>query len=250
MNRLPDDLLADILRRLPARSMAACRTVCKGWRTAVDAGGMLLAVARLAPRHMRGFLVNYFGGSYSCFARGPTASPTIALDGATLGFMRRVGTLVGYSGAAVVDHRNGLLYMQGFQTCVCNPATRRWAELPQPPFRWAVAYLVFDPVVSLHYDVFLFPKTMWHRYDAGMGAPMEWPPNVYVVHVYSSTTNQWEKRPFLREGDMTMVTMWADRRGDPQRNAAHWRGALYLHCRSGLIIRYAWIIVLLIRVYS
>ena len=61
MDHLPDELLADILRLLLPRGIAACQAVCKGWRAAVDAGGLLLAVAARAPRPMRGIFVKFSG---------------------------------------------------------------------------------------------------------------------------------------------------------------------------------------------
>jgi hypothetical protein len=187
---------------------------------------------------MRGFFLNYTGYNRSYFySRGRTARPSIAADNSTLAFTQRVVR----SGreTVVVDHRNGLLlYMKGPAMYVCNPATRQWAQLPRLPFSWGVAYLVFDPVVSLHYEVFLFCKTTWHKDDVRTWTKVEWPPRVYMVQVYSSITNKWEGRAFLREGDATMVTMWSDQAADPKRNAVYFRGALYIHCRSGLIIRY------------
>jgi hypothetical protein len=181
--------------------------------------------------------VNYSAYNRSYFySRGPTARPRITADDSVLAFTRREDRS---SGETVVDHRNGLLlYMQGPTMHVCNPATRRWAQLSTPPFCWGVTYLVFDPVVSLHYEVFLFCKTTWHKDDIRTWTKVEWPPRVYMVQVYSSITNRWEGRAFLREGDATMVTMWSDQAADPKRNAVYFRGALYLHCRSGLIIRY------------
>ncbi|KAM0926326.1 hypothetical protein ACQ4PT_003441 [Festuca glaucescens] len=134
MDHLPDDLLGDILRRLPPRGAAACRTVCKVWRATVDVGGMLLAVARLVPRPMRGFFVNFSGYNRSYFySRGPTARPSIAADDSVLAFTRRAGRI---GGETVLDHRNGLLLcMRDSTMFACNPATRRWAELPPLPFR-------------------------------------------------------------------------------------------------------------------
>jgi hypothetical protein len=126
MDRLPNDLLADILRRLPARGVASCRTVCKGWRAAVDAREMLLAVARLVPQPMRGFFHNYFGGSHSYFnSRGPTESPRIAA-----GFM---APMVRYGEGTLVDHRNGLLlYVAGPHDVRVQPRNTTVGGAPSP----------------------------------------------------------------------------------------------------------------------
>jgi hypothetical protein len=184
---------------------------------------------------MRGFFVNYPGYNRPYFhSWGATSSPSIVVDHSVLDFVRR---RIDWQETIIVDHRNGLLLLgdrDDREMCVCNPTTRRRAELPPPPFRCGVAYLVFDPVVSLHYDVLLFRRTTWPRNSA----PVEWPPSVFKVQVYSSRAGQWEEWPFLREGDTATPTMWTDRGGDPKRHAVYWRGALYVHCRKGLIIRY------------
>ena len=44
---LPNDLLADVLGRLPARGLAASRRVCKAWRDLVDERRLLLRLRRL-----------------------------------------------------------------------------------------------------------------------------------------------------------------------------------------------------------
>ncbi|XBJ20567.1 hypothetical protein VPH35_011375 [Triticum aestivum] len=234
MDHLPDELLADILRRLLPRGIAACQAVCKGWRDAVDAAGLLLAVAPLVPRPMRGIFVNFSSIRHDrpyLFSRGPTVNPSIALDACALDFMHRLCR--GCPRETILDHRNGLLlYNNGVKMSVCNPVTCRWAELPPMPFRWpSAAYLVFDPVVSLHYDVLIFRNT-------GKGNT---PPCAYMIPVYSSKTDQWEEWPFIREGDATAITMVSGQLGDPKcRGAVYWRGALYLHCCSGLLISHGY----------
>jgi hypothetical protein len=58
----------------------------------------------------------------------------------------------------MVDHCNGLLIhgTEG-EFCVVNPATRRWERLPRLDARNYNVYLVFDPVVSPHYEVLTIP---------------------------------------------------------------------------------------------
>src|SRR4051812_26115724 len=111
MDHLPDEFLADILHRLPSRGVAACRTVCKGWRAAMDDGGMLLAVAPLLPRPMRGILINFSSHGRDrpyLFSRRPTVNPSVAIDTCALDFMRHV-CHGGYPTEIILDHRNGLL---------------------------------------------------------------------------------------------------------------------------------------------
>jgi hypothetical protein len=69
----------------------------------------------------------------------------------------------------VQDHYNGLLLLSGDGVSsssyyVCNPATVRCAHLQRPPMRDNYCnqglFLAFDPAVSRHHEVFLFPQTM------------------------------------------------------------------------------------------
>ncbi|KAL6878324.1 hypothetical protein ACP4OV_012494 [Aristida adscensionis] len=150
---LPDDLLADALRRLPPRGLAVSRCVCHAWRDAVDARRLLRDA--LLPRSLAGFFLNYCElPSPEFLARRPAA----AVSG-DLGF-------IPYPVWHVTDHRNGLLLFDGRHgTTVANPpATRRWARLPPRPASSSMgtafprtACLVYDPAASPHYEVVLVP---------------------------------------------------------------------------------------------
>ncbi|TVU47501.1 hypothetical protein EJB05_07104, partial [Eragrostis curvula] len=147
---LPDDALAAVLRRLPPCSIAASRCVCKAWRDVVDAHGLLL------PRAVRGIYLNFI--NYRCprfIARPSSERPGTH---GNLGFLPRYSRSLG----SILDHCNGLLlYDGGFmrEFYVVNPATRRWKCLPpRMGLLDYVAYLVFDPAVSPHYEVVLMPR--------------------------------------------------------------------------------------------
>ncbi|CAN6222276.1 unnamed protein product [Urochloa humidicola] len=49
MDLLPEELLADILRRLAPRPLAVCRSVSKDLRAAIDGRGLLLALGHRVP---------------------------------------------------------------------------------------------------------------------------------------------------------------------------------------------------------
>jgi hypothetical protein len=51
---LPDDVLADVLRRVAPRGLAASRCACKAWRALIDAHHLL-------PLPLAGFLINFDG---------------------------------------------------------------------------------------------------------------------------------------------------------------------------------------------
>ncbi|GJN08243.1 hypothetical protein PR202_ga26143 [Eleusine coracana subsp. coracana] len=86
---------------------------------------------------------------------------------------------------SILDHCNGLLLYEGRfkrEFYVVNPATRWWECLPRHTgFRdYYIGYLVFDPAVSPHYEVFLipyFPET-----PIPVGVPRYDPPSPVNLH--------------------------------------------------------------------
>ena len=111
----------------------------------------------------------------------------------------------------IVDCCNGLLLLRNGR--VVNPATRQWVELPPIPgvrLGRDCKYLVFDPTVSPHYEVFSVRDIIDYLYTGQFGnhhhcddnsvSTMEWPPTPYIMDVFSSRTGEWEERPFVREG--------------------------------------------------
>ncbi|KAK3118871.1 hypothetical protein QOZ80_9BG0709820 [Eleusine coracana subsp. coracana] len=127
-----------------SRPVGTCPPLSLDWRAAIDARH-----GHLLPRSLHGIFINYdYDGEHSRLFSRP-ADPTGAgdiIDG-TMDFVPR--------------DRSGRLC----EYYVCNPATRRWALLPEPltlQYRGTVSsypeipsamYLAFDPVVSLNYEV-------------------------------------------------------------------------------------------------
>uniref|UniRef100_A0A0E0KH78 F-box domain-containing protein n=1 Tax=Oryza punctata TaxID=4537 RepID=A0A0E0KH78_ORYPU len=219
---LPDDILAEVLRRLSPRDVAASRCVCKPWRDLVDERRLLRA--DLLPRSFAGVFINFWDIMNSEFFARPSSTGTAAIFG-HLDFMPF--TLRWHQ---VKDHCNGLLLLD--YGCVVNPATRWWARFPpQPPWpemgSYHPAYLVFDPAVSPQYEVFLIPDRP---------RTPGWPPSVCVLCVFSSETERWEKRTFVRERE-DAGGIRSNREGIQKRNAVYWRGALYVHCNTDFIMR-------------
>uniref|UniRef100_A0A0D3FM68 F-box domain-containing protein n=1 Tax=Oryza barthii TaxID=65489 RepID=A0A0D3FM68_9ORYZ len=103
---LPDDVLAEVLRRLGPRSLAACCRVCKPWRDLVDDRRLLRA--DLLPRSLAGIFLNFSGLCYPEFFARPstTAGATTAIS-SLLDFLPFDGT----KWYKIEDHCNGLLLL-------------------------------------------------------------------------------------------------------------------------------------------
>ncbi|CAN6292310.1 unnamed protein product [Urochloa humidicola] len=246
---LPEDALAEILRRLPPRSLAASRCVCKAWRDIVD--GRRLLLPELLPHSVRGIFLMYNDLDYPAFLSHPSLAPEIF---GKLDFYRNPDPHQwSWTTASVLSHCNGLLlYKDTRGLHVTNPATQRRTLLPPPPppplggYGWSLEHLVFDPTESPHYKVFLVPLdprneevNMELRQQAGHESSMEWPASTWVLFVFSSCTGQWEERAFVREGEAAgMASDEVLRQGSLllQSCSAYWRGVLYVQCNGGLTV--------------
>lgn len=248
---LPPDALAEALRRLPRRGLAVARCVCKAWRSVVDAHGLTLP--RLLPHSLGGIYLRFCGYyTLQLLAARPAAAadddPEIP---AGLGYLRpsRDGVYEpGYPYSGSFDHCNGLLLLEG---AVVNPATGKWAALPSPPPLppltrseddfYRDKYLVFDPAVSIHFEVVSIDRLLdLDRLNPAILAS-EWPPSPCTMPVFSSRTWQWEERSFLREGeaagtvaDMGSLLCPVIGKG----YAVFWKGELYVQCENNFVMRY------------
>nr|CAB3464879.1 unnamed protein product [Digitaria exilis] len=241
---LPDDVLADVLRRAAPRVVATARRVCSAWRALVDERRLLRR--DLVPRSLAGFFIKYNELPLPELFHRPSTN-------LITGHHRMPKS-------RVHDHCNGvLLLFQG----LLNPAAGWWAPLPklQPPPRvgpeaersrfYQDMYLVFDPAVSPHCEVFLIPRVPRRRddYEIRKGRcvadsaallEMEWPPSPLTLNVFSTLTGRWGERSFSRgeceAAPGTIADMQKDHPYD-HRHAVYWRGALYVHCEKDFVMR-------------
>ncbi|KAM0857479.1 hypothetical protein ACQ4PT_048450 [Festuca glaucescens] len=232
---LPADALAEILRRLPLRSLATARCVCKVWRAIVD--GRRLLLPELLPHSVRGIFLMYSDRDYPAFLSHPSMEPDIL---GKLNFHRLPGQ---WNRAYVLSHCNGLLLykdMQGLH--VANPATQWRASLPPPPpplpgrFH-KPPHLVFDPAESLHYEVLIVPESPFIEERAEPSK--EWPASVWPLCAFSSRTGQWEERAFVREGEAAGMASDEVLQGSNafgQNCSAYWQGALFVQCNGGFTV--------------
>nr|CAB3493658.1 unnamed protein product [Digitaria exilis] len=182
-------LLADILARLAPRGLAVSRSVCKEWRATVDA-----RCHQLLPISLGGIFIWTNASEIPDFFVRPSMAQKIAFG---LDYYQTMGCY-----PDIGDCCNGLLLLEHHH--VVNPATRQWAQLPPcPPLPEEAggisrAYLLFDPTLSPHYKVLSMNGPC--RKDRLSPEGLKWPPSVYMLHIYSSTTGRWEERPFARKG--------------------------------------------------
>nr|CAB3493743.1 unnamed protein product [Digitaria exilis] len=234
---LPSDALAEALRRLPRRGLAVARCVCKSWRSVVDAHRLTLP--RLLPHSLGGIFFR-FGGHYTlqllAAARRPADDPEVPADLAYLPPNRDgpYGSGSGYPYGGSFDHCNGLLLLGD---AVVNPATGKWAALPPPPPPvtrseedfYRDKYLVFDPAVSMHFEVVAIDRLLWDSADDPAIQASECPPSPCTMLVFSSMTWQWEERNFIREGEAagTVADMRCICPLVGKGYSAFWEGELY-----------------------
>ncbi|KAF7007725.1 hypothetical protein CFC21_022635 [Triticum aestivum] len=234
---LPDDVLADILRRLPPRSLATSRCVCKAWHDMIDAGQLLRA--DLLPHTLGGIFIDFRFLQVSELFR-PSTRTAVSGD-----------LTYSSANAAVSEHCNGLVLLPSHT--VVNPATRQCAQLPPlPPLPSRAGmedfyvlggdkFLVFDPSVSPHYEVVSIPLVPFEERLGRMPRESEWPPSLFVLPVYSSETKRWEERPFVRQGSAagTIAGMLEEDRLHlgVKRYGVYLRGALYVQIQNDFCCR-------------
>jgi hypothetical protein len=150
---LPDDLVVEILSRLPLKSFCRFKCVCKSWLA-------FSSDSHYCQKHLRAPV----GLLYQKREHGTTIRlaglPSISSD-------RDIDTTLcfvpSYAHPLKLNHcSNGLLVCHSGDSnaIVCNPATEEWMSLPctQPGSSGSHSYLRlgFDPLWSQHFYVFNF----------------------------------------------------------------------------------------------
>ncbi|TVU02705.1 hypothetical protein EJB05_51775, partial [Eragrostis curvula] len=111
-------------------------------------------------------------------------------------------------------------------------------------------YLLYDPAVSPHYEVFLMHRIVYKSepgstsYHADRDAidpaveKSEWLPSPYVLHVFSSKTGKWEQRSYTRQGQGagTVADVPFNCFLGNKRYAIYLRGELYVHCEADFVM--------------
>ncbi|TVU50141.1 hypothetical protein EJB05_01498, partial [Eragrostis curvula] len=221
MDQLTDDILVEILSRVPYRSLLRCSCVSRRWRDLIANPDH----RRKLPQTLAGF---FYHAPKICFAN---ASGTGSLP--LLAFLPdREG-----KGIDLLDGCNGLLLCRCFRFAdpkefdylVINPATEKWVTVPVSR-RWSnkveMARLGFQPAVSSHFHVLEF-QLNWDSDDDGEDdEDVDGDGYVLGVKIYSSETGQWSYKQSGWEVDITL---------DSDFNSVFVDGILYVIATSCVI---------------
>ncbi|XP_044429298.1 F-box protein At5g07610-like [Triticum aestivum] len=178
--RLTDDLLVEILSRVPGRSLCRFKCVSKHWLGLINDR----TYRRKFPRTLTGFFFSSTTEEQLVHPVLPFTNLSGSRSSTSLTF------LPNGLNAFLLDCCNGLLlydvssHLGKRRYVVCNPATGEWTELPHCDHAgWVgIVHLGFDPAVSPHFYVFLLTDQL-----NGFGLP-----GVDVCsYVYSSETERW-----------------------------------------------------------
>ncbi|PAN23238.1 hypothetical protein GQ55_4G078900 [Panicum hallii var. hallii] len=145
---IPDELVRNILVRLPSRSVLRCRAVCKAWLRMASDPGFALEHHRLQPALPLVSFLRGGAGSSSKEAAGadPVGRCVEAFDLRADEFRPAV-RFAGSGRFHIHGSCDGLLLLS-FEDrfFVCNPATRQWTRLPAPlRSSWFVGFYRHEP---------------------------------------------------------------------------------------------------------
>ncbi|CAN6289021.1 unnamed protein product [Urochloa humidicola] len=228
---LSDELLIEILRRLPVRSVCRFKCVSRSWRNLISDP----VHRKKLPHTLAGFFYGSWNGER--FPRSAQHFTNVTGKGAPFIFPSFSFLPVPIGDVALLDSCNGLLLcrcfvpgpregdgVRPFHYAVCNPATEKWVMLPDGS--WAsgearTACLGFDPTVSSHFHVVEY--VVDEGYCVG-------------VEIYSSKTGSWSfkesewgddvaldgARSVFLNGSMHML-MYSDRIAAVDMEGKTWR---------------------------
>ncbi|CAN6222511.1 unnamed protein product [Urochloa humidicola] len=199
---LYDDIMVEILSRVPVKDIRRSKCVSKPWRDLIDDP----LHRKKLPQTLEGFFHGGCGssrGSYGQFTSlaGTGESVPSPVDPS---FSFPTAKLPDVKHLVLLDSCNGLLLFgytreDRFGYIVCNPATKEYVAVPAsscscpppPPFgesndvydgeRYAHTFLMFDPAVTLHFHL----VQLWDNISIK---------ELEAVHSYSSETRAWSNR--------------------------------------------------------
>ncbi|XP_051227978.1 F-box protein At5g07610 [Lolium perenne] len=193
MDKLTDDILTDIISRVPYKSTCCCKCVSTRWR------GLFWHPdhRKKLPQPLAGFFHEGFNMNRSPMrARYFTnvSGKGFALVDPSLPFLPK------YEKVDLLDCCNGLLLCRCWKETdpntldyvVCNPATEKWVLVPATNWssKAAIACLGFEPTVSSHFHVFEFIDEEAWGFDES--EQCECDGRIETLAIYSSKAGVWK----------------------------------------------------------
>ncbi|CAN6199467.1 unnamed protein product [Urochloa humidicola] len=158
---LPDELIVEILARLPAKSLCRFKCVSQHWRRLISDPAHRTRLAQT----LSGFFFNSRNPRWRFTGLASCVTPLAGDDGPPLVDVALSFLPPTRGEVKILDSCNGILLLLYSDEppfyIVCNPATREWVALPQPKYTgreegmrvWHAA-VGFDPAISSHFYVF------------------------------------------------------------------------------------------------
>nr|CAB3495490.1 unnamed protein product [Digitaria exilis] len=191
--RLTDELLVEILRRLPVRSVCRFKCVSRSWRNLISNP----AHRKKLPQTLAGFF--YRSWNWERFPRSARHFTNITGKGRPFIVPSFSFLPVPSDNVTLLDSCNGLLLCRcfgagdaspPFHYVVCNPATKKWVMLPDGSGEDRTACLGFDPAVSSHFHVVEYV--------------LDEEECVTGVEIYSSKTAAWSFKDSEWDSDVSL----------------------------------------------
>uniref|UniRef100_M8BHU5 Uncharacterized protein n=1 Tax=Aegilops tauschii TaxID=37682 RepID=M8BHU5_AEGTA len=160
-DKLTEDLLIEILSRVPYRSLCRFKCVSKRWCGTISHPHNRKVLPQYHLKELAGFPYKRQHPVTGCFLGRRFAHVSA---GGRPRIRPSLPFLPDCHQFHLLDSCNGLLLCRRFETAdswefdyvVCNPATEKWVVLPGFFGNWQTAHLVFDPAVCSHFHVFHF----------------------------------------------------------------------------------------------
>ncbi|KAK4838842.1 hypothetical protein QYF36_016879 [Acer negundo] len=209
---LMNDVMFNILVRLPLKSLLQCKCVCKLWQNLISDPVFISNYSRQHPQYqVSGFYLEKYLllQLHSELLFIPWEGQDEAVPETSLSF-------IGDDNGIYIKHScNGLLLCSSFRChdedreyYICKPTTKQYLSLPKPPCEKVLGIsIAYDPNKSPHYQVICISES-------------EVSFNHRQVKIYSSATGSWRDsgNPFIIFDEMRF------NRGVYWNGALHWVG--------------------------
>ncbi|KAF8369587.1 hypothetical protein HHK36_032391 [Tetracentron sinense] len=202
-----DDLMTEILSRLPVKSLVKFKSVCKRWLSLISNPHFCHIHCRGNPLSVSGLFLH----KHSSLIK--PEFDFVPFDGNATGIpFRSLSFIDDATGIKMVGSCNGLFCISCLKDSerrhthyIYNPATKQHTTLPRPVGTNVVALnLAFDPSKSPHYKAVCVRRS---------GESFE----IYQIEIYSSETGSWRPsgNPFYDSYEVVF------------HNAVYWNGAIH-----------------------